>query len=166
MLLVLFGLPAAGKTYVGKLLQDEFGFFFYDGDADLTKDMKKAIKDKTVFTDDMRDVFFQNLIKSVRKQYKKHNKLVIAQAFIKEKYRKQFLQHFPDAVFILVQTEKKIRERRLSQRNDLDLAYAQKMVALFEKSDIKHLTLGNNEDGKTALKEKLKNMLLVQKVDK
>jgi shikimate kinase len=34
-LLVLFGLPGTGKTYVGKILEKDFGFFLHDGDTDL-----------------------------------------------------------------------------------------------------------------------------------
>ncbi len=61
MLLIVFGLPGAGKTYVGKLLKDEFGFYFYDGDRDLTDEMRQALKEKKLFNDSMRDVFFQQL---------------------------------------------------------------------------------------------------------
>ena len=32
--LYLFGLPAAGKNYVGQVLADAFGYTFYDGDRD------------------------------------------------------------------------------------------------------------------------------------
>lgn len=159
MILVLFGLPAAGKTYVGKLLQDEFCFFFYDGDKDLTSDMKRAIRDKIVFTDAMRDVFFVNLIQSVHKLYEKHKRLAIAQTFIKEKYRKQFLKEFPDVQFILVQTNTALRENRLTKRNDLSLAYTQKMVELFEEPTVKHFVLENNIEGKNELKKKINNTL-------
>lgn len=166
MILVLFGLPATGKSYIGKLLEDEFGFFFYDGDEDLTPQMKKAIKEKRIFTDDMRDVFFQNLITSVKRLKKTQTKLVVAQAFIKEKYRKQFVKHFPQTRFILIQTKNKVRTNRLTQRNDLDLEYVEKMNKLFEKPAIKHFVIENNTDGQKELVQQLEYFLAHQNIQK
>ena len=85
MLLIVFGLPGAGKTYVGNLLRDEFGFYFYEGDRDLTDEMQQALKEKKLFNDSMRDVFFKNLIGKVSQLHKTKKHLVVAQTFIKEK---------------------------------------------------------------------------------
>ena len=49
-LIILFGLAGDGKTYVGKIFEKYFNYYFYDGDNDLTEEMKEAIKTKTVFT--------------------------------------------------------------------------------------------------------------------
>src|SRR6185436_10166319 len=97
--IILFGLPGAGKTFVGKILEDYFGFYRYDGDQDMSQSLKDAIVAEKV-TDEMRDEFFNTLIKSARVLIKKHEKLVISQTFIKEKYREQFLQEIPDAEFV------------------------------------------------------------------
>jgi len=64
--IILFGLPGTGKTYVGKVFEKYFGYYFYDGDYDLTPEMKQAIKTKTVFTDQMRDVYFEKLISRIQ----------------------------------------------------------------------------------------------------
>lgn len=160
MIIVIFGLPGTGKTYVGNLLRDEFGFFFYEGDKDLTRDIKKAILEKRIFTDPMRNDFFKKLIGSVLKISENHKNLVVAQTFIKEKYREQFLEKFPDAIFVLVKTNKKLREERLSKRKSVnDLDYIREMVKIFEEPKIKHVVLENDTKGKEELKQKINQIL-------
>ena len=165
MLFIVFGLPGAGKTYVGRLLKDEFGFYLYDGDNQLTDEMKKALKEKKLFNDSMRDVFFQRLINKVLQLHKTKKNLVVAQTFIKEKYRKQLLKAMPFARFILVQTKKVLREKRLLQRNDLHLNYVKKMITLFEKPTVEHFKIENDTDGKIQLIKKLEKILHNQKVN-
>ncbi|OGH20379.1 MAG: hypothetical protein A3D74_01055 [Candidatus Levybacteria bacterium RIFCSPHIGHO2_02_FULL_37_13] len=165
MLLIVFGLPGAGKTYVGNLLRDEFGFYFYEGDRDLTDEMQQALKEKKLFNDSMRDVFFKNLIGKVSQLHKTKKHLVVAQTFIKEKYRNRLLKSLPHARFILVQTENALREKRFLQRNDLDLNYVKGMVKLFEKPNVEHFKIENNTDGKIQLLKKLENILFNQKIN-
>ena len=45
-LIILFGLPGTGKTYVGKVFEKYFDYYFYDGDNDLTPEMREAIQIK------------------------------------------------------------------------------------------------------------------------
>jgi len=164
-LIILFGLPGTGKSYVGKIFEKYFDFYFYDGDNDLTEEMKEAIKVQRVFTDKMRDVFFEKLIRNVQKLKSKHKKLVVAQTFIKEKYRLDLLNKIPKTKFILVETKKSIREKRLFQRTDypLDLEYVRKMELNFDKPIISHLIIVNNIDGVEVTKKQIK--LFISKRD-
>src|SRR5258708_172438 len=112
---ILFGLPGSGKTFVGNVLQDYFNFHFYEGDTDITTEMKEAIHTKTVFTDEMRDGFFLNLIPNIKRLSQEHKHLVVSQMFIKEKYRTLLLQEIPEAKFILIETNETVRESRLKK---------------------------------------------------
>src|SRR5688572_15751898 len=133
MLLVLFGVPGAGKSYVGHILQDSFGFTFHDADHDLPDDVRHALANKLPVTDDMRDRFFARVIASTARlramletpsdespqdsdsplpegeglgvRVRPCERLVIAQAFMKERHRRLILDHFPDAQFVLIETE-------------------------------------------------------------
>ena len=51
----LFGLAGAGKTYCGRLIAEELGYFSYDLDVDCTPQMRAAIAEGRPFTDQMRD---------------------------------------------------------------------------------------------------------------
>jgi gluconate kinase len=161
-LFVLFGLPGAGKTYCSKIAEKYFGYQLYDGDNDLTLEMQKAIQTQQVITDDMRDVFFDNLIESAKHLLTRYEKIIIHQTFIKEKYREEFLQAIPQAQFVLIQTNAKIREKRLRERKEypLDEDYARKMVLLFDKPLIKHTKIQNNFDGDKIIKEQLEKILV------
>lgn len=156
---ILFGLAGTGKTYVGTILQKYFGFYLYDGDNDLTDEMKKALTEKRVFTDAMRDVFFQNLIKSVQKLQKIHAKLTIAQTCIKEKYRLQILQSFPAVKFILIKSKMDTRLLRLAKRKQypFDKDYICIMDANFEKPRIPHVVIENNKEGSVHIREQLRS---------
>ncbi|VVA43945.1 conserved hypothetical protein [Candidatus Roizmanbacteria bacterium] len=158
-LVILFGLPGTGKTYVGKILEKYFDYYFYEGDRDLTKEMKEAIKVQKVFTNRMRDVFFKKLIGNIQELTKKHKKLVIAQTFIKEKYRLDLLKKIPETKFILIETKKEIREKRLVKRKDypLDLEYARKMEINFDKPIIDHTVVINDVDGDENIKKQIED---------
>jgi gluconate kinase len=161
-LIVLFGLPGTGKSYVGKIFEKYFNYYFYDGDEDLTPEMKAAIKTKTVFTDQMRDIFFEKLIKKIQNLITQHKNLVVSQTFIKERYRVNLLKKMPEAKFVLVGTDKLIREKRLNERVNypLDLEYARKMELNFDKPMIDHQIIMNNEDGEDIIKEHIRRFVL------
>src|SRR3989338_873499 len=157
MMLILFGLPGAGKTYIGKLLEKEFGFFFYDGDSALTEEMKIAIKTKTPFTNNMRNMYFERLIKKIQTLTKKQKKLVVSQTFIKDRYRKNLLEKVPYALFFLIDTNTPLREERLKKRTDypLDLSYTRRMVENFESPSVPHVIIDNSLEGENDLKKQL-----------
>ena len=46
----LFVWSAELETYVGRLFEKYFDYYFMKGDRDLIEEMKEAIKTKTVFT--------------------------------------------------------------------------------------------------------------------
>ncbi len=164
-LIILFGLPGTGKTFIGKVFEKYFDYYFYEGDRDLTREIKSAIKTKTVFTDQMRNVFFKILINKIHDLSTQHKKLVIAQTFIKEKYRVDLLNKIPEAKFILIETKKDIREKRLAERVDspLDLEYARKMEENFEKPKIIHKVIINDQNGEENIKRQIKNIVIPAK---
>lgn len=158
---VLFGLPGAGKTFIGGVFREEFGFYFHDADLDLPREMKLAIQAKDSITENMTDIFFKEIVKSIKKLKTKHNKIIVAQAFFKEKYRKYFLNEFPEAKFILIDTSTHIREDRLVKRTDypLDLEYARKMYPYFEKPSMNYEKIHNDLDKAADVKRQIKAIL-------
>ena len=161
MFLILFGLPGTGKTYIGNICKEEFGFCFYDADEDLPRRMREKILNAETINDQLRDAFFNAILIKIKKLKKNHPKLVLAQTFIKEKYRKLVLQNFKDAKFVLVKTETILREKRLAQRLDfpIDKEYAAAMCLLFDQPEIKYFVVTNNTKGKMGVVKQLRTFL-------
>ncbi|MBI2029228.1 hypothetical protein HYT02_02320 [Candidatus Gottesmanbacteria bacterium] len=159
-LIILFGLPAAGKTYTAKFFSQYFGYHFYEGDNDLTEEMMFAIQTQATITNKMRDRFFEKIIDHLNTLHNYHTKIVLAQTFIKEKYRLKILKYFPQAKFILISADDNIRELRLDKRSEfpLDKTYAQKMIPNFDTPKISHQILLNNVDGESAILSQLRNL--------
>jgi gluconate kinase len=159
-LFVAFGLPGAGKTYAARVFE-EFGFTMHDGDDDLPDDMRAAIAASQPISDSMRDVFFGQIIASAARLWPAHPRVVIAQTFIKEKYRQRFIDTFPAARFVLVEADLGVRERRLAHRTHqaLDPEYVRRMDRIFEPPLIPHGVISNNEDGSAHLKRQIASIL-------
>ena len=66
MLLVLFGVPGSGKSFVGNILQEDFGFFHYEADDDLTPPIIDAIINNQSVSAEMRAVFFKRVCEHLR----------------------------------------------------------------------------------------------------
>jgi len=148
-ILIIFGKPGAGKSYIAEILEKSFGYFSYNGDDALPPDMKEKLFLKAEVTDDMRRRFLDNMIFAINKLSKQHAKLVVHQTFLKEFMREHVLATFPIAKFLLIETENSIRENRYMQRKyfNLGLPYLRHMTDLFEPVSIPHMTLNNNKEG-------------------
>ncbi len=158
---VFFGLPGAGKTFSANIAGKYFGYHLYDGDKDLTSEMQTAIEKQATITDDMRDIFFNNIIQSAKNLQRKYEKVIIHQTFIKEKYRHKFFEALPETKFVLVTADREIREKRLKERKTYPLEenYARKISLLFDEPNIPYTILYNNTDGEEFLKEQMQEIL-------
>lgn len=158
---VAYGLPGAGKTFIGNVLQNQFGYFHHEGDDDLTRAMKHAIGHKLPIHDDMRDAFFQNITSSISRLSKEHPQIVLTQTFIKQKYRDEFAQTFPSAKFIYIHAPWTIRKSRLLARihYPLDITYAKKMDDFFDAPEKSHIRLDNSQNGYHHITHQLQMLL-------
>ncbi|MCC7359723.1 MAG: hypothetical protein IT317_09610, partial [Anaerolineales bacterium] len=43
LLLILFGLPGAGKSYVGRVVRDAFGYHLHEADDDIPEDYRRLV---------------------------------------------------------------------------------------------------------------------------
>ena len=159
MIIFLFGLLGCGKNYVGKIFA-EFGFHLYDADQDLTPRMKSAIANHQVFTEQMRDEYFDIVIRKVAELQKNHRDLVVAQALFKNKHRRKILNAFPDAKFIWVQCAPElIRDRLTARANHIaGKSYGKLVNSHFELPTIPCEVLMNN-DGREEVLEQIKSVL-------
>lgn len=161
MLLIIFGLPGAGKSYLGNILQKTFGFFHYDGDDALPINMKKMLIKGERITNRQRSIFFNKLIQQVKKIATQYKYITVSQTFIKEQYRLRFAKHFPNATFLLVHTDTLVREKRLARRKTfpLEKEYQHTMSLMFEPPGIPYIIINNNASGKKILVAQMKTIL-------
>ena len=144
MFIYLFGLPAAGKNYVGEVLAGEFGFTFYDGDLDLTPEMRDAVREERPFTDDMRDRFYAALVGRIAALRRACPDLAFGQATFKERHRALIAAAFPDVVFVLVEASETVRMARLAVGgNPVTADYARQIAAFFEPPAHPHWVIRN-----------------------
>jgi len=145
MLIYLFGLPAAGKNYVGEVLAEEFGYTFYDGDLDLTPEMREAMREGRPFTEGMRDRFYALLIGRIAELRPAHPDLAFCQATFKERHRDLIAEAQPDIVFVLVEADEAVRVMRLARGdNPVTVEYAQRIAGFFEPPRHPHFIITNN----------------------
>jgi gluconate kinase len=154
-LLVVFGLPGAGKTYAGRVIAETLGFHFYDGDTDLPDALLHAIRASQPVSEAMRDEFFSRILASLDRLTPIQPRVLLAQTFIKEKYRRWVLDRYPQAQFILVEADPSVRQHRLEHRTAMPLAldYVRQMDTLFDPPQIPHLVLDNNQAGPLHIRE-------------
>lgn len=159
MLIYLFGLPAAGKNYVGRVLAESFGYTFYDGDMDLTPEMRDAVREERPFTDAMRDRFYAALVARIASLRAEHPNLAFCQATFKERHRSLITEAFPDVVFVLVEADEAARMARLAQGNNpVTVDYARRIAAFFESPQHPHFIITNN-DGRPDVERQLAALL-------
>lgn len=133
MLIYLYGLAGAGKNYVGGVLQDTFGFAFYDGDLDLTGELREAIHTNRPFTDEMRDRFYEVVSRRIGELRIDFRFLTYGQATFKERHRRQILAAYPDTIMVLVTADFPVRMARLQHDDRLIAAdYARRIDPFFE----------------------------------
>jgi gluconate kinase len=157
--LYLFGLPAAGKNYVGQVLADAFGYTFYDGDLDLTDELRHAVRDGRPFTDPMRDRFYDALVGRIADLRQDHADLAFCQATFKARHREQMAAAFPDVVFVLVEADEAVRLARLARGgNPVTVEYAQRIAAFFEPPQHPHAVI-RNEGSRAEVVEQLRRLL-------
>ncbi|HOU41452.1 MAG TPA: AAA family ATPase [Promineifilum sp.] len=159
MLLYLFGLPAAGKNYVGQVLADTFGYTFYDGDLDLTEELRDAVRQERPFTDTMRDRFYAVLIERIAALRREYTDLAFGQATFKERHRALVAEAFPDVVFVLVEAAEEVRLARLARGgNPVTVDYARQIAAFFEPPRHAHFVI-RNEGGRAEIVAQLERLL-------
>jgi gluconate kinase len=148
MIFFLFGLLGAGKNFVAKVFEQEFGFIVYDADQDLTPGMRDAIADHREFTEQMRDEYVEIVIRRIAELRKSHPRLVIAQALFKNRNRLQIHLHFPEIKDVWVQADPQVIGKRLDARKDhlASKSYAKLVNHLFEIPSIPYEVLVNNTE--------------------
>ena len=160
MILIVFGLAASGKTYIGKVLNKYFNFYHEDADLWLSTDMKEYINEKKIFTLNMLESFTSNIITNVEKLQSSHKNIIISQALYRSKNRDMIKEHFSshDLMFLQVEASDEMIHQRLVKRGDWVLpGYAASMRKFFQPMEDVNV-INNNQSGEESIIEQLLNI--------
>lgn len=143
---VLFGLPGCGKTTLGKQLEKDYGYAFYDTDDDLTPECIVACEQNLPFTSKMRRDWHSTINNRIDKLIGDNPHIAVASPFSRDKYRVEFLHQFPSFTFVLIQISEALRIERVIKRQQaipghpLTLDYAIDCVQAFETITVPYIS--------------------------
>ncbi len=161
MLIILFGLPGAGKSFVGALLRDEFGFHFHESDDDIPEDYRRLVAAGQVVSDERRDDYHRHLLDRIAALAEAHPRLAVAVPLLRQKHREWIQARFPHATFVLVQVAAELWPARLARRtHTVSADYARRILPLYEPPALEHKTLDTTPEGPEAVRRLLGLMLL------
>lgn len=147
MIIILFGKPGVGKTYIGKLLQQHYGYFFYDADQDLTPAAIACIQKEEIFSHAVEGEYIDVVIDRIQQLQARHKLLIVAQAFGREGGRQKLRNTFHSTQFYYIDIPDELANQRLLSRNDwVNISYADKIRQVYEHPRIPHHQIDNSKD--------------------
>lgn len=155
----LYGLAGAGKSYVGWIIAERFGYSPYDLDKDLTSAMRQAIVAKVPFTDEMRDEYFDVVIRRIGELKTLHPRLVVMQGAYKERHRNKVRDAHSDVEFVWVDAPEALIRQRLTVRGDVvSPEYAATIAANFEVPPEGSIRLLNDNSARDELAKRFEEL--------
>ena len=136
MILYLYGMPGAGKNYIGEILKKKYDFFFQDADQYLTKEMKEKLKNGQHFT--IKEVeYYHEIIAYKLIQLKlKYKNIVVSQASLFQKHRNIVKSLNPEIVFVQVSANMEtILERIKKRKGYVSEQYAKDLQKYLQKNE-------------------------------
>lgn len=164
MIIIIFGLAASGKTYIGKILNKNFGIHHEDADRWLNQEMKEYIVEKKLFTLEMLEDFTLNIIANIEILREKYKNIVISQALYRQRNRETIKEYFslkaPEEklLFLQIDANDDIIYKRLLSRGDWVFPeYARSMKQFFEPMEGATI-IQNNREGEDEITKQLQRL--------
>jgi len=164
-IVILDGLPGVGKSFIAsKIFHDIFGYHFYDADVDLPEEEIQSIKRGLKPTLQMRHDHIMRIINTTKKLKTMHASMVIAHAFIQNRYRQIFCEQIPQALFMLVECASSVRQRRcaLRQNHVIKNKFVFALDEDYQSPKMSHTVVNNDFDGTQKLIEQINNIVLAK----
>lgn len=117
MLLVLMGVPGAGKTTLSKILAKDLGYLFYDIDDHIPLKYKEKMKNNQILSEEDRDDYMAGIIQDL-KNLSQTKSIVTALVLFREKDRKKIVESIPNTYLFKLDASFEVLRNRLKQRKD------------------------------------------------
>jgi uncharacterized protein len=167
MILIFFGLPASGKTYLSEKAAEEFNAVHLNTDI-----ARKELNMQGKYDDHSKQIVYDHLLNDMVRHAQKNKIVIVDGTFQKEKHRSQFLRKAREIkqklLFVeLRANENTIRERMESDRkhSEADFNVYQDIKRTFEYMSEPHLILRTDVYAVTELIKKIKLYINGQRTD-
>lgn len=142
----LFGLAGVGKSFLANYISKKYAYFAYEGDEDITEDMKQAIKNNSHFTNEILDDFFKIVSEKIVKLQKEHSHIVVSQGLYRNRHRQYLKKQIPELELVWLKADEGTLLERLKSRMGLEVSadYADKIKKNFELPTLDVLEIENN----------------------
>lgn len=161
------GLSGSGKSFVARILHEEFGFEWIRSDTirkELANvDQKQHIKvgfGEGIYSEDWTKRVYQEMINRAKALKDAGKHVVIDATFLKEWQRDMVKEQLDDVLFLMAVADEEEIKRRLSQREDIsdaDLNIYLKQREVFEPPE--GITLINTQKDREEIKAELRKVL-------
>lgn len=126
MIVVVMGLSGSGKSYIAKILHEEFGFEWLRSDlirkelagVDPYTHMKAGYKEG-IYSEEWTKKVYEEMVKRAEKLASEGKHVVLDATFLHEWQRRLVRERFPQALFLLAFVEEREIVKRLKERQDV-----------------------------------------------
>lgn len=103
--ILLYGPPGVGKSTVGKVMGEEFGLTFFDGDDEMNEEERKKVSSGEWSDNDRRKLLVRKA-KKINNLYEESNVGIVTAAAMTKRWMREFLSNHVDPFlqFVLVMT--------------------------------------------------------------
>ena len=137
----IFGLTGVGQTFVGKIFSEFAGYYLYEADETLPKEMREAVEKNLEWTETQLDGYYDLIKENILDLIKVHPKIVITQATYFQRHRDMMIA----AILLLVTADYGINVKRIKERNDfVTVEYFKLSRRYFEPAKARTKVLENN----------------------
>ncbi len=167
-LIVMMGLSGTGKSFVAKILKEEFGYKLIRSDEVRKKlfninpyQRVKVGFGEGIYSEEVTRRVYKVMVEEAKKILKEGGKVVLDATFLRDWQRELIRQNFKDYLFVMtVAREETVRERLKSRKDisDADFFIYLKQKETFEEPKEEVLIL-NTEKDKEEIKEELKKII-------
>ena len=115
MIVIVFGVSGAGKTTIGKLLAEEFGWKFYEADDFHPRSNIEKMRSGLPLTDEDRWPWLEHLREQITRSVAAKENAVLACSALKRAYRER-LRVSDDVKFVFLRGDYALIENQLRRR--------------------------------------------------
>jgi len=167
--IVIFGLSGSGKSFLARILHEEFGYEWLRSDVIRKglmniKPEEKASAEfgKGIYTEDITRRVYREMIKKALDLTSKGKRVVLDATFLRKWQRELVSESFEDPLFILAWADEEEIKRRLVSRKDVsdaDYRIYLKQKEIFEPPEETNYVKLNTQKTREELKSVLENLI-------